>query len=143
MANFYATATYWAVPTNPAKCLDAPAWTFMDSDSIAAFKPPWKLGGDGRSVNTDHVFEVSILDEFFTAQNLGGISCEEISAIFDIPDGSTGGTRLNTIFAQLPSYTNPDFLGMDSALNNLKGKVSYFSSKSPYVVNGWGFGDGI
>ena len=34
------------------------------------------------------------------------------------------GTRLNTIFAQLPSYDNPDLLGMDAGLNGLKGNVS-------------------
>ena len=41
-----------------------------------------------------------------------------------MPDVGRGGTRLNTIFAQLPSYDNPDFLGMDAALNRLKGSVS-------------------
>jgi len=35
-------------------------------------------------------------------------------------DGVTGGTRLNTTFAQSPSYANPDFLGMDSKLSVLK-----------------------
>ena len=41
-----------------------------------------------------------------------------------MPDVGRVGTRLNTIFAQLPSYDNPDFLGMDAALNRLKGNVS-------------------
>lgn len=44
--------------------------------------------------------------------------------MFDVPDVGRVGTRLNTIFAQLPSYDNPDFLGMDAALNRLKGSVS-------------------
>ena len=38
------------------------------------------------------------------------------------------GTRLNTIFAQLASFENPDFLGMDAGLNSLKGSVCYLLS---------------
>lgn len=55
MVAFYATATYWAVPTNPSKCGPAPGWDFLSTEEIAAFKPPWGLGGKGKSVNTDHV----------------------------------------------------------------------------------------
>lgn len=65
--------------------------------------------------------EPSILNEFFAAQIGAGFICIDITALFDVADGSTGGTRLNTIFAQLPSLTNLDFLGMDAALNRLKG----------------------
>ena len=137
---FYQTATYWAVPTNPPKC-GAPGWQFMSSNEIGTYKPPWKLGGTGKSVNIDHVCkylplfrsmqveliplidEVSLLDEFFTAQVSAGITCADISRLFDVSDTVSAGTRLNTIFAQLPSLTNPDFLGMDSALNRLKGAL--------------------
>ncbi|KAK0515879.1 hypothetical protein JMJ35_001913 [Cladonia borealis] len=119
---FYQTATYWAVPTNPPKC-GAPGWQFMDSEGIGAYSPPWKLGGTGKSVNIDHVYEVSLLDEFFTAQVSAGFTCGDISKLFDVSDPASAGTRLNTIFAQLPSVTNPDFLGMDSALNRLKGAL--------------------
>jgi len=42
--------------------------------------------------------------------------------LFDTPDSAnSAGSRLNTIFGRLPSLTNPDFLGMDAALNKLKG----------------------
>lgn len=65
------------------------------------------------------------MDEFFVDKlTAGSTTCGEISSLFDVPDGSTGGTRLNTIFAQLASYENPDFVGMDAALNRLKGNVS-------------------
>ena len=72
----------------------------------------------------DHVFEVSLLDEFFAAQVAAGMGCDVVSALFDVPDLGRVGTRLNTIFAQLPSYENPDFLGMDASMNRLKGTVS-------------------
>ena len=53
---FYQTATYWAVPTNPAKC-GAPGWQFMSSNEIGAYDPPWSIGGNKRSVSIDHVCE--------------------------------------------------------------------------------------
>ena len=122
MAAFYQTATYWAVPTQPPKC-GAPGWDYLNTEEIGAAKPPWSLGGKGKSVNIDHVYEVSILDEFFASQNAAdGGSCKVISALFDQPDSANApGSRLNTVFGQLPSLINPDFLGMDAALNRLKG----------------------
>ena len=54
MAAFYQTATYWAVPTQPPKC-GAPGWAYLDTNAIGAAKPPWSLGGKGKSVNVDHV----------------------------------------------------------------------------------------
>ena len=113
----------------------------MSSDEIGTYKPPWKLGGTGKSVNIDHVCkhlpvfrsmqveliplidEVSLLDEFLTVQVSAGITCGDISKLFDVSDTASAGTRLNTIFAQLPSLTNPDFLGTDSTLNRLKGAL--------------------
>ncbi len=70
-----------------------------------------------------------MLDEFFAAQITAGIgiTCDDVTTLFDVPDVGRVGTRLNTIFAQLPSYDNPDFLGMDAALNRLKGYVSHSS----------------
>ena len=139
---FYQTATYWAVPTTPPNC-GAPGWQFMSTNEIGTYMTPWELGGNkGKSVNVDHVCkylpfframqveliplidEVSLLDEFFTAQVDAGFTCGDISKLFDVPDtAAAGGTRLNTIFAQLPSLINPDFVGMDSALNRLKGAL--------------------
>ena len=66
---------------------------------------------------------MSLLDEFFTAQVAGGFTCADMTLLFDVADPANGGTRLNTIFGQLPSYTNPDFLGMDTSLNGLKGAL--------------------
>ena len=140
LETFYQTATYWAVPTQPPKC-GAPGWEFMSTNDIGNYKTPWKVGGKGKSVNIDHVCEypplfrsmhveliplideVSLLDEFFTAQVSAGLTCGDISNLFDVPDTASADTRLNTIFAQLPSLTNPDFVGMDSALNRLKGAL--------------------
>ena len=63
------------------------------------------------------------MNEFFAAQVSAGFSCADITLLFDVADATTGGTRLNTIFAQLPSFKNPDFLGMDARLNGLKGAL--------------------
>ena len=138
---FYQTATYWAVPTKPPSC-GAPGWQFMSTNQIGTYMEPWELGGNkGKSVNIDHVCkyppfframqvelippidEVSLLDEFFTAQIGAGFTCGDISKLFDVADTAGGGTRLNTIFAQLPSLVNPDFVGMDNRLNRLKGAL--------------------
>lgn len=84
---------------------------------------------------------MSLVDDFFAAQVAGGFTCADIATLFDVTDGATGGTRLNSVFGQLASYTNPDFLGMDSALNGLKG--SYWNAglqgapKSPANANGY------
>lgn len=75
--------------------------------------------------------EASTLNEFFGAQITSmtqkkskAAACAAISALFDVPDAATNGTKLNSVYAQLASYTNPDFLGMDRALNAYKGAVS-------------------
>ena len=67
--------------------------------------------------------ELSILADFFTQQVSAGFSCDDITAPFPPNDDQSGTPRLNDVFAQLPSLTNPDFLGMSSKLNLLKGKL--------------------
>ena len=57
MVSFYATATYWAVPTQPPQgSCGAPGWTFFDTQQIASYQvkgrpAPWALGGSKKSVN--------------------------------------------------------------------------------------------
>ena len=78
--------------------------------------------------------EVSILQEFFaeqikvmSQQTSQKAACSSVQALFDVPDGNgTKDTKLNTVFGQLASYENPDFVGMDKSLNALKGSVSSF-----------------
>ncbi len=71
------------------------------------------------------VDEKGTLDEFFQDQIAGGFTCPNIQALFDAPGSMDGATRLNKIFAQLASFENPDFLGMDAGLNGLKGSVCW------------------
>ena len=66
---------------------------------------------------------MSLLDGFFKAQFDNGFTCTDITTLFDHADGQTGGTRVNTIFAQLASLTNPDFLGISGSLNLFKGSL--------------------
>ncbi len=70
MVAFYATATYWAVPTQPlgGSCA-APAWTFFNTQQIGSYEEngrpaPWALGGSGKSVNVsyDAIVEFSSMD---------------------------------------------------------------------------------
>ncbi len=69
--------------------------------------------------------EVGILDEFFAAQITTDFTCADITTLFDVPDtAARTGSRLNTFSAQLASYQNPDFLGMDKKYNGFKGCVS-------------------
>ena len=123
MMAFYKTAKYWAIPTQRASC-DPPEWAFVDTEKVVN-QHKYKIGGGkGRSVNIDHAFEIKLLDEFLKAQVDGGFSCEDIITLFDQIDAETEGkTRLYRLFAQLPSYTNPEFIGMDYGLNQLKGKL--------------------
>ena len=60
MAAFYATATYWAVPTQPPQgSCAAPGWTFFDTEQIQSYEvngrpATWALGGKGKSVNVSY-----------------------------------------------------------------------------------------
>lgn len=147
MAPFYQTATYWAVPTHGVGCA-VPGWEFKNSaDALAGGWGFGTKGSKGQSLNVDHVCknlsllsrnyraietsadgchsdEVSLLDEFFGDQIAAGFTCANVTRLFDVPDGANSGTRLNSIFGQLASYENPDFLGMDTKYNSFKGSVS-------------------
>ena len=95
---FFATATYWAIPT-PAPCNGVPGWAYMDTAQIGDLTPPYMFGGNiNPYVSIDHVYEVSLLQQFFTDQVAGGFTCSDITTLFDVVDNSTTGTRLNAIF---------------------------------------------
>ena len=98
MSAFFATATFWAVPTS-ATCNGVPGWTYMDTPHIGALTPAYQLGGNILPfVSIDHVYEISLLEQFFIDQVAGGFTCSDITALFDVSDSGTKGTRLNTIF---------------------------------------------
>ncbi|KAL8743846.1 MAG: hypothetical protein Q9184_008067 [Pyrenodesmia sp. 2 TL-2023] len=134
MAPFGNTASYWAIPTDEPNC-GGPGWEFRDTPAVQVpaipGAPVWQLGGNRQGnrkiVNIDHVYEVSLLDEFFASRITSSFDCIDISRLFDVNDythyPTRLGTRLNTIYSQLASYDNPDFLGMDGYLNDLKGKL--------------------
>ncbi|KAL8896620.1 MAG: hypothetical protein Q9207_007630 [Kuettlingeria erythrocarpa] len=136
MAPFYQMATpYWAVPTDEPNC-GGPGWEYRGTQAVQVRARPedpvWQVGGNRgannrKIVNIDHVYEVSLLGEFFASRITPSFNCTDINTLFDEYD-YTGwpdrvGTRLNTIFSQLASYSNPDLLGMDGELNNLKGNL--------------------
>lgn len=78
------------------------------------------------TVNVDHVYELSILKQFFSSR-ITAANCVDFKKFFDVPDGGSpqvpGDTRLQTIWRQLPSNTNPDFAGMDAKINAVKAQA--------------------
>lgn len=98
MTAFFATATYWAIPT-PATCNGVPGWTYMSTPQIRILTPSYMLGGNSNPyVSVDHVYEVSLLEQFFIDQVAGGFTCLDVTTLFDVVDGTSTGTRLNIIF---------------------------------------------
>ena len=128
MVPFFATASYWYIPSQTA-CV--PTIAKVDSGTL----PELGLGvgsniaagrGPRKFVNIDHVYELKLLDNFFETQLATAVSCKDIQNLFDKQDMTQTNpdlTRLNSIFAQLPSYVNADFIGMDAGLNAVKGVV--------------------
>lgn len=122
-------AKYWAIPIQPAgaAACAAPVNSFVNT--TVAKNNGYQVGGQKRRgqkmVNIDHVYEVSLVDEFFQAQVAAGNTCANLNTIWD-PNGdptNTRSTRLNVVFNQIASFQNPDFIGMDAGLNALKGSV--------------------
>lgn len=147
MAPFYRTATYWAIPTDEPNH-GGLGWEYRDTPAVRLPRVPgapvWQVGGNRRGnrkiVNIDHVYEVSLLDEFFASRITPSFDCTDISRLFDVYDYThypdRVGTRLNTIYSQLASYSNPDFLGMDGGLNDLKGNLWNPPSGQPGKLQG-------
>lgn len=153
MTPFFQTATYWAVPTELPNC-GCPDWVFKDTQAVQVPEPGgliMQLGGsssNAKILNIDHVYEVQLLDEFFTSQITQAFDCTDISILFDPYDYTdhdpsdpssldSVGTKLSIVFSQLASYENPDFLGMDGDLNNLKGNLWHrLSLQQPFGLRG-------
>lgn len=71
----------------------------MNTPQIRALTPSYVLGGNVNPyVSVDHVYEVSLLEQFFIDQVAGGFTCLDVTSLFDVVDGSSTRTRLNTIF---------------------------------------------
>lgn len=130
MVDVIQQAKYWAIPVQPpaATACAAPVYAFVDT--AIARSHGYSFGGrtmKGQvSVNMDHVYEVSLVDEFFQSQVVLGNDCANLRTIFN-PNGDPTNplsTRLNVVFNQIASYKNADFIGMDAGLNALKGSVS-------------------
>lgn len=66
-----------------------------------------------------------ILKKFFESR-ITAANCADFKTIFDAKDQASPDqkdTRLQTIWNQLPSNTNPDFAGMDAKINQVKGNA--------------------
>ena len=122
------TVSKWAL-LRTAQCTgDAPLPDgSMFSKVIGAGEQVWQIGGApnrvnvNREVNIDHVYEAKYLDDFFSDLTANqGFTCDNLRTIWDSGDGSV----LTNLYANLPSKTNPEFIGMSKALNSLKEAVT-------------------
>lgn len=135
----------WAIPLSvpPGDCTTIPKWTYLSTtqclgnaplpDGSTYSKVPgvgeqvWQVGGApnkinaNRDVNIDHVYEAKYLDDFFEDLNVNqGFDCKSLMDMWESKDGS----KLTNLFANLPSKTNREFVGMAKDLNSLKEAVT-------------------
>ena len=137
--NFYSTGTFWVVPTTTGSC-GTPIYTIVDTNDVNG--KGYQFGGNApgpkaanyltwQGLNVDHVWELSLLDDFFAAQLGSAISCTDLQTLYNGPADPANlglGTRLNQTFNQLPSWDSPEFAGMDTRVNRMKGSVSFNKS---------------
>ena len=135
----------WAIPLSvpPGDCTTVPKWTYLSttqclgnaplpdgstySKVAGVGEPVWQVGGApnkinaNRDVNIDHVYEAKYLDDFFEDLNVNqGFDCKSLMNMWESKDGS----KLTNLFANLPSKTNREFIGMAKDLNSLKEAVT-------------------
>ena len=135
----------WAIPLSvpPGDCTTIPKWTFLRTEQCLGDAPlpdgstyskipgvgeqVWQVGGApnkinaNRDVNIDHVYEAKYLDDFFEDLNVNqGFECKSLMNMWESKDGS----KLTNLFANLPSKTNREFVGMAKDLNSLKEAVT-------------------
>ena len=139
----YADATWWYVPSLTSVGGSCPTVTIKRLGSSVDLQnnpvisnvnksspqpPTYNIGGSTPPlVNVDHVYEVKLLKGFFNRViDTGELSCSDLNGFFMATDSANSGTssqpRLQTIFNQLPSKKFADLVGMDSLLNDYKGK---------------------
>ena len=135
----------WAIPLSvpPGDCTTIPKWDWFKTAQLVGDAPlpdgstfskvpgvgeqVWQVGGPpnainpNREVNIDHVYEAKYLNDFFEDLNVNqGFDCQSLLNIWDSKDGS----KLTNLFANLPSKTNREFIGMAMDLNSLKEAVT-------------------
>ena len=135
----------WAIPLSvpPGDCTTIPKWDWFKTEQLVGDAPlpdgstlskvpgvgeqVWQVGGPpnainpNREVNIDHVYEAKYLNDFFEDLNVNqGFDCQSLLNMWESKDGS----KLTNLFANLPSKTNREFIGMAKDLNSLKEAVT-------------------
>ena len=135
-------SAYWymPVPEDPANLDAAPTYTTASTAALRTLSPSRKsvvIGGSrGYRTNVDHVYEVSLLKNFFNYYLAQRSVCRTFNDEFMI--NSTAGnqaSRLSQVFAQLPGVQFGGLAGMDQRLNSIK---AYFFQAGE-IQNGLGF----
>ncbi|MCJ1449500.1 MAG: hypothetical protein MMC23_010020 [Stictis urceolatum] len=132
-----AGAVWWYVPTTSASAGGCPTLTmtqFPDAAALTAAPVMTGTGGSGGTyklggiqtplVNVDHVYELKFFKNFVDSLVDGGqITCTDFNDFFMAEDLSIGNgvPRFQALYNAVPGNDNPDFCGMDSRINAVKG----------------------
>ena len=135
-------SAYWymPVPEDPDNLNVAPTYTTAATAALRTLSPSRKSviigGSSGYRTNVDHVYEVSLLKNFFNYYLAQRSVCQTFNDEF-MPNTTTENqaSRLSVIFAQLPGVEFGGLAGMDQRLNSIK---AYFFQAGE-IQNGLGF----
>ena len=128
MQQFFQIAKYWTITEIFNTILPhLPGWELTASTVEAQIPsgngPGYSVGGQVQYfVTMDHLYEIQILDQFFLhlVADLG-VSYQTLQQAFDVP-GVTG-TILTEFYDNLATYQNPEIVGMDDRINQMKAKI--------------------
>ena len=122
VSRYYRSTTFGAPACTPTITqIGAHQWTFPQSGPNVP---------ENDKVSIDHAYELGFLKSFMESiiDKPNGVTCANANAQF-FDTGSCADNRLQPIFGSLPSYANPDFIGMSQWLNgDAKGWVSGHTS---------------
>ena len=146
MSHFFNIAKYWSIieildTTSPL----LPRWTLTATTEQArdpdGNQPGFAVGGKAKHfVSMDHLYEIKLVDEFFLHLIADfGVSCDLLKGFFDQPGINGHDSRLTDFYSNLPTYANPEFVGMDDRINQAKAKIwensGANSNNSPMKLN--------
>lgn len=142
-------AESWYVPVSPTgapgcseSAYAAPTYKKVDTAALSTSGPGGGrigIGGSGgsatgKTTNVDHVYEVAILKRFFeskfssrpTATANSDDECRDFRTVFNVfslDSRYAGRSRLQSVYDQLPGAGFGGLAGMESKLNDMKGKL--------------------
>lgn len=131
---------YMPVPEDPNDLDAVPTYTTAATVALRTLSPSRKnviIGGStGYRTNVDHVYEVSLLKNFFNYYLTQKSVCSRFNSEYMAKSSNKGDvSRLAIVFAQLPGSQFGGLAGMDQRLNSIK---AYFFQAGE-IQHGLGF----